>query len=390
MEKTKLYIDITQFISIDALTGIQRVMRELLFRLLRDPALDVSLIVYSPRRETYLIVDNDRFLRWYEKGEGKKDALYSNLQMRISDMEKGSVFFEIDVAWSAVLKRSYLLPILKKQGVILASMIYDILAITHFQYFHPHFCFEFAEYIGAHLLYDDLILVNTNPSRQILLDFAREIGAPETRVEVVPLGGDFQGRSKLREDPDSVQKKVIQIAGQRPYILLVGTIEPRKNHRLLYEAYQNRLKDYDLNIIFAGRVGWLEEKFLEQVYADPDYGSRIYHISDASNEDLLYLYHHSCLVAFPTHMEGYGLPVVEALDNGALVVASDLDVLREVGGDFCVYFKENDPNDFADKVVELLDDPSLYAQKKNHVSDYRIFTWDQTAAETARYLESLT
>ena len=45
MEKTKLYIDITQFISIDALTGIQRVMRELLFRLLRDPALDVSLIV---------------------------------------------------------------------------------------------------------------------------------------------------------------------------------------------------------------------------------------------------------------------------------------------------------------------------------------------------------
>lgn len=384
MNKKTVYIDVTQFVQIDALTGIQRVMRELIFRLLKNPELDTILICYRPKLEQYERLNGVAFLMYYQQGKGKKSAFCSQNYLRIDELERGAIFFEIDVAWSAYLKRSYLLPRLKQQGLVLVSMIYDIMAITHFQYFHPLFTYEFMEFIGAHILYDDLILVNTADTRDTLISFAKRAGVESLRVEVVPLGGDFQGREE--DNDEHVQDSVVRTAALRPYILLVGTIEPRKNHRLLYEAYKRRLHSEDINIIFAGRVGWIEQEFMEKLYQDPDYGTRIHHISNASNTDLRYLYHHAFAVAFPTHMEGYGLPVVEALENGDVVIASDIPVLREVGGDYCVYFKENDVDDFADKAAALIHNTASYAKLRDHVSSYRVHTWDETAERVAELL----
>ena len=384
MNKKTVYIDVTQFVQIDALTGIQRVMRELIFRLLKNPELDTILICYRPKLEQYERLNGVAFLMYYQQGKGKKSAFCSQNYLRIDELERGAIFFEIDVAWSAYLKRSYLLPRLKQQGLVLVSMIYDIMAITHFQYFHPLFTYEFMEFIGAHILYDDLILVNTADTRDTLISFAKRAGVESLRVEVVPLGGDFQGREE--DNDEQVQDSVVRTAALRPYILLVGTIEPRKNHRLLYEAYKRRLHSEDINIIFAGRVGWIEQEFMEKLYQDPDYGTRIHHISNASNTDLRYLYHHAFAVAFPTHMEGYGLPVVEALENGDVVIASDIPVLREVGGDYCVYFKENDVDDFADKAAALIHNTASYAKLRDHVSSYRVHTWDETAERVVELL----
>lgn len=388
MNKKKVYIDVTQFIQIDALTGIQRVMRELIFRLLKNPELETVLICYRPNIEKYELLRSDGFLLYYQQGMGKKSAFCSQNHMRIEELERGAIFFEIDVAWSAFLKRSYLLPMLKKQGLILVSMIYDIMAITHFQYFHPLFTYEFMEFISAHILYDDLILVNTADTRDTLISFAKRAGVESLRVEVVPLGGDFQGREDASDSTEQVQESVMQTAGLKPYLLLVGTIEPRKNHKLLYEAYKRRLHEEEINIIFAGRVGWIEKEFMETLYQDPDFGTRIHHISNASNNDLRYLYHHAFAVAFPTHMEGYGLPVVEALENGDVVIASDIPVLREVGGDYCIYFKENDVDDFSQKVVDLMHDKESYSTLREHISAYRVHTWDQTAEQVALLLRS--
>ncbi len=388
MKKKKVYIDVTQFVQIDALTGIQRVMRELIFRLLKNPDLETVLICYRPQNKKYELLHNDAFLQYYQQGKGRKSAFCSQNHLRIEELERDAVFFEIDVAWSAFLKRSYLLPKLKQQGLILISMIYDIMAITHFQYFHPLFTYEFMEFISAHILYDDLILVNTADTRNTLLSFAKKAGIESLCVEVVPLGGDFQGRQEVPDSTEQVQESVKQTAGLKPYLLLVGTIEPRKNHRLLYDAYRRRLHKEEINIIFAGRVGWIEKEFMDTLYQDPDYGKRIHHISNASNQDLRYLYHHAFAVAFPTHMEGYGLPVVEALENGDVVIASDIPVLREVGGDYCIYFKENDVDDFSDKVVDLMHDKESYSKLREHVSSYRVHTWDQTAERVAQLLRS--
>ena len=385
---TKVYIDITQFMQINALTGIQRVMRELMVRMLKSDELETILIFYDHQARKYRLVDREKMLRYLDQNWGRKLDTYATVQIEIEDLEPGSVFFEIDVAWSAKLKRSYLLPLLKKQGLILVSMIYDIMAITHYQYFHPYFTFEFMEFIGAHVRYDDLIIVNTHPSEQYLIDFSRELGVSHIRTEVVPLGGDFQGQDNSPSSPDDVQEKIRRIADRKKYILLVGTLEPRKNHTLVYEAFRKEgLCNENINVIFAGRTGWIEKGFLKKLYADKDFGRRIYHIKDATNADLNYLYHHAFVVAFPTHMEGYGLPVVEALQNGAVTVVSDIDVLREVGGDACVYFRQNSAKDFAEKVSALMRNPKEYQRLRNLAAAYSPFTWDEA---TEKVIQALT
>ena len=100
-----------------------------------------------------------------------------------------------------------------------------------------------------------------------------------------------------------------------------------------------------------------------------------------------YLYHHAFVVAFPTHMEGYGLPVVEALQNGAVTVVSDIDVLREVGGDACVYFRQNSAKDFAEKVSALMRNPKEYQRLRNLAAAYSPFTWDEA---TEKVIQALT
>ena len=120
---TKVYIDMTQFMQIDAITGIQRVMRELMVRLLKRTDLETELIVWRHERQRYVKVDNEKMRRYLETGRGRKDDTYGTVQLELDDLELGAIFFEIDVAWSAVLNRSWLLPRLKKQGLILVAMI---------------------------------------------------------------------------------------------------------------------------------------------------------------------------------------------------------------------------------------------------------------------------
>ena len=77
---------------------------------------------------------------------------------------------------------------------------------------------------------------------------------------------------------------------------------------------------------------------------------------------------------------------MEALVNGAVVIASDIPVLREVGADYCVYFKENNASDFALKTADLMQDSERYAELKAHIATYQPFTWDQVTAQVVSWV----
>ena len=92
--------------------------------------------------------------------------------------------------------------------------------------------------------------------------------------------------------------------------------------------------------------------------------------------------------AMNSRSEEVRMAMVEALENGDVVIASDIPVLREVGGDYCIYFKENDVDDFSQKVVDLMHDKESYSTLREHISAYRVHTWDQTAEQVALLLRS--
>jgi glycosyltransferase involved in cell wall biosynthesis len=323
-----------------------------------------------------VVVDNHRFVDYFENESGERSNIYSNLYLNLSEFESGAVFFDLDVAWTATLKRSYLLPVLRKQGVKIVALIYDIMEITHFQYFTEYFTYTFMEFIGAHIQYADLTIVTTQASFDILEEFSRNAGVGTVPGIVANLGADFKQKTEVTLN---VREDIEKIAAKGKYILMVGTIEPRKNHQLVLEAFDKGIDEMGYNLIFAGRIGWKCEEFLVHLQEHPLYNKRIFHLSDASNTDIDFLYHHAFLVAFPTHMEGFGLPLVEALERGVPVIATNIEVLKEIGKEYCYYFEDDSAEDFIRCLRSIEKEKDLYMQKRECLKSYRPVTWDQSA-----------
>jgi glycosyltransferase involved in cell wall biosynthesis len=382
----KVYIDISSLMSVSFITGIQRVVREVIIRMLLEKDFVIILLNYDDKNEVFQIVNNEKFTLFFRDDiDTAIDALTSELCL-IDDIPSGAVFFDIDSVWMSILKRSYLLPKLKENGVRIAVQIYDIIPITQPQYCHQSTVFGFINYLSSNLKYADIIMVSTQSTLTAINDLTDRLKINRINGVVVPLGSDFK---KTDEQIEQIDEEVAFIAKKKKYILMVGTIEPRKNHKLLLDAYDNYLIDKEINIIIAGRIGWNVNEFEKRLQAHSKFNKSIFHINGANDATIDYLYRNAFLVAFPTYNEGFGLPIIEAFERGTPVVASDIDVLKEVGGDFCQYFDPDNPKALADLILENYENEQIYYQRKRRISDYEPFTWDQSTQLMIDALNSL-
>jgi len=203
-----------------------------------------------------------------------------------------------------------------------------------------------------------------------------ELDCAEPPCTVVPLGADFvrkDGKQSEADLPDGLEPQ--------KYVLMVGTIEPRKNHALLLDAVQP-LSARGIKVVFAGRIGWNMDQFAKKMADHPQNGTDFFFVEAPSDAVIRTLYRDALAVVFPTRNEGFGLPIVEAFQYGTPVLASDIPVLREVGGAAADYF-DNTSVDSLVQAVESLLDADAYAKKRAAVAAYQPRSWDVTAKEMA-------
>lgn len=372
----KLYIDVSVLTLATFVTGIQRVTQEFATRLIARNGEHVVLLHYNAKENCYHKIDNTKFCEYYLRGHGVKNKMITATKVPLEEMKAGDVFFDLDAAWMCRMKRSYLLPILKKQGVKIIAHIYDIISITHPQYCLERGVYNFMDYIGAHLQYADSMIVNAQATVAELEKLSVKVGIPLPPCQVVPLGANF-GRNRAA-DTSQVPEEIVSAAEAAPYILMVGTIEPRKNHKLLLEAYEKGLKEQGYNIIMVGYMGWNMEDFQETLQAHPDYNTRIFHMEGVGDGALSYLYAHAKFVAFCSYTEGYGLPLIEAIHRGVPVLASDIPVSREVAGDYCIWFEQDNALELCEKVREYTADAGKYEALKKTFSGYKTVSWEES------------
>jgi len=268
-----------------------------------------------------------------------------------------------------------LYPEIKARGVKIAVCYQDLIPIMWPQYAALETVCSFLGYMTACVTYGDLFISSTRTNIEYLQDFMRQIGVENPAPCAVSwLGTDFKGRQQGYRPG----KRLEEIAGKGKYLLMVGTVEPRKNHRLVLDAMDRELFARGWQMVIAGRQGWNVEETAERIRSHSELGKQLHWIEDATDGDVEYLYAHSRFVVFPSLTEGFGLPIVEAMGRGIPVLSSDHPVMREVGGDYCRYFSPKDPQSLID-VLEQTDPDSVYGQMRETLRDYKAVGWEQVA-----------
>ncbi|MCM1118654.1 MAG: glycosyltransferase family 4 protein [bacterium] len=371
----KIYIDVSVLTLATFVTGIQRVTREVAIRFIEAEGDNIILMHYNAKEDAYYRISNKKFYDFYKKGKGIKNRMITPCKISLSDLRKGNVFFDLDAAWMCRMKRSYLLPVLKEQGIRIVAHIYDVISVTHPQYCLERGVYNFMDFIGAHLQYADDIIVNAQATVDELKNLAEVMQVKLPSCHVVPLGANFGGENVVQDS--QVSEELRRIANDRPYILMVGTIEPRKNHKLVLNAYKAGLKDLGYNIIYAGYMGWNMEDFDAELKRHPDYNRRIFHLTGQDDQAIAYLYQHARFLAFCSYTEGFGLPLIEGIMRGALVIASDIPVSREVAGEYCVWFPQDDAKALCDLIQYYHENEDEYLKRKAMLKSFRHTTWEQ-------------
>jgi glycosyltransferase involved in cell wall biosynthesis len=170
------------------------------------------------------------------------------------------------------------------------------------------------------------------------------------------------------------------------YALHVGTIEPRKNVRTLLAAWRILRTRHPAPppLVFCGGWGWGTEAVRGEIAAAGREGWAV-HLGYVGPAALAALYAKAELVVFPSFYEGFGLPALEAMRAGAPLVASDLQVLREVAADAARFAPPDRPDLWAERIGEILASPELRAELRAKGRERAAqFDWDRAAAETAR------
>lgn len=377
MPETRVLIDLSRLCLTPFTTGIQRVAKEIVLRMLHHEALSVTLLSALPSQTAWRILPHEAFTAYYTEGIGTPYGDDAPRILTPEDIPTDAVFFDLDSAWNMPMQRGWLFPKLKARGVTIVPHLYDLIPVTEPQYFHAQTMRQFLSWVTAVLQYADHIICNAEATKSALHTLCGTLGMKAPACTVVPLGADFAQKSADAADADTA---LLNKLPQYRYLLMVGTIEPRKNHRLLLDAVPPLAKR-GIKVVFAGRIGWNMDAFAKEMAKHPQNGTDFFFAESPTDATVQALYRNALAVAFPTKNEGFGLPIVEAYMNGTPVLASDIPVLREVGGEMADYFDNTSVESLLAAVDRLLEHEDAYRKKRAEIAAYRPRTWDLAAQE---------
>ncbi len=222
-------------------------------------------------------------------------------------------------------------------------------------------------------------------------DIIQEYGIPKEKVFVT-----YPGIKKVLSSKNKILsmdeiKNKYGIEGE--YILFVGTLQPRKNIVRLIEAFSKisniKYQKSNISLIIIGKKGWMYEEILNSPKKF-NIDKKVKFLENVSDEDLPYFYKNAFCFALPSLYEGFGLPVLEAMKYGCPVITSNISSLPEAGGNAALYVDPENVDDISLKIEILLNDKKLRENLiKKGYEQVKKFSWEKTARETLKALESI-
>lgn len=248
--------------------------------------------------------------------------------------------------------------------------VYDLIPIVDRAHVAEVEHVRFPLYIEAISRISDIIYVISESTKKDYIHFLKTKNIASPKIKVLILGEDFTSTQSI---------KPAAAALDSPYLLMVGTVEVRKNHALLYGTYK-RAHEQGIelpSLIIAGRQGWLSGDIYFQMTHDSQVRDKFIFIHDANDHQLAWLYEHCLFTVFSSYYEGWGLPVAEAAYYGKTCAASNTSSIPEVAGKGAVYFSPYSTDECLAAIRTLLDDKNRAVHEKI-IKNRHPATWDAT------------
>ena len=254
-------------------------------------------------------------------------------------------------------------------------LIHDLIPLTH-----PQFCRDGEA--EKHKLRMDNVLASAAGVIGNSQATVRELGkhAEKQGYSMPPSVVAWLGAEDFPHDP---QPK----SGGKPHFVVVGTIEGRKNHQLLLDVWRDIVADQGQEaplLVIIGQRGWQAEDVFERLDRPGDLKGHVLELGTCNDDDLAEWIAGARALLMPSYAEGFGLPVMEALQLGTPVIATDLPVFREIAGDRPVYLDPTDKAGWKSAVESFAGAP-----RSGKAPDFRAPTWQEHFTTVEAWLKKL-
>ncbi|GLK77745.1 capsular polysaccharide glycosyltransferase biosynthesis protein [Methylopila jiangsuensis] len=218
---------------------------------------------------------------------------------------------------------------LRAAGADLVTLVHDLIPVRFPEYGRDGEDRRHRARMTTILDHATAVIANSADTARDFLAFADENGRAAPPVIPAPLGVE-----------SGFDRTAAPLQAGTPYFLMLGTIEPRKNHLTLLHVWRRlaeRLGAETPTLVLAGRRGWENEMVIDLLERAPAIRAHVVEVNDLPDDALSSLMRGARALLFPSFSEGFGLPLAEALGVGAPAIASDLAVFREVAGEAADY-----------------------------------------------------
>ena len=363
--RMRILVDVSHITELDHQTGIQRVVHNIVrWMYCSDRA---GFDVVAVRLENDRLVEATDWLR----DEGLLDE--TEAQRGVIEPRWGDTLLMLDSSWSKIDAMLTVFEAVRRAFGTIVTVVYDILPVRFPDAFVEGGSAWFAGWLDKALVQSDGCLCISVAVRDELVRYAQDRGIRlPTRLGVFHLGCDIAMR------PAAASPRV-RLATARKTLLMVGTIEPRKNHGLALDAFERLWqRGSDAGLCIAGKPGWGVDKLVERLRRHPENGRRLFIVDDPDDGELAALYRGCAGLLLASRGEGFGLPLIEAAQFGLPILASDIPVFREIAGDHATYFPLGTPEQLAGVLESWLVAPQGSVAQS---IDMPRLTWEQSAEQ---------
>ena len=301
-----------------------------------------------------------------------------------ADPARGSVLINLGASWGVSHHTQAITDIKQRCGARYVLMLHDVIAQFEPDFFPGYFFGVMRNWLLQNIKLADQIVTISKHTQSEIMRWCKKESITPPPVDVVILGQDITANN-------GAGAKLPDALNCHQFALFVSTLDPRKNHALLFSVWKRLVAAYGERapkLVFVGNRGWSMDDFIDRMESSNWLNGHVVWLCGAGDALLQSLYRSCRFTVYPSLAEGWGLPVGEGLAFGKPCLASSATSVPEAGEEFAEYFDPTDLRECYDLVEKYaFDDKHLHERERLISEQFHLRSWKDTANDLSVLLE---